>query len=493
MDKKKILSIIFFIVAIIIIAIMGYYIYKFYNEKVLTNTTNSTHNQNMSLAKNEKIISNTIYVEIKVQDTESIGLEYTKSVKIDDKKIIEELEDIVNNRTEYTTEIIYGSDIQPIVTFYLENGEEYEICANIENEDHICISKYDKNSDDFYWKKTYKIDIQLGEYLNELYNQFKNTNLINDSQEDLEKILCKYLKLYTLMEDGTPLLYSSDSTESYGLQLYNSYEEMEKDLVESNETININNQQLELYKTSIKYSEYKNEMLKYISEDLFEKQFTTYHKDIEGILYTISSPGEGKNYIIEDFNQIGRRTYEVKYKYYAGEAEPIQGTLKVKFLKDDKGNFVVGNCEFNSNEVITTESNKNDIDNENSIEVSYIILSIEDIEAEERNKQGIEEKSIKITNEQKIDSLMEIINNAKPYQEKSFIPDFGDCPPSAEIYLSNGEKYTISAGDNISDAGEEVNLMAKWDTEDGSNKLLYKVDIELGKYIEELFAEEENG
>lgn len=88
---------------------------------------------------------------------------------------------------------------------------------------------------------------------------------------------------------------------------------------------------------------------------------------------------------------------------------------------------------------------------------------------------------------------MEIINNAKPYQEKSFIPDFGDCPPSAEIYLSNGEKYTISAGDNISDTGEEVNLMTKWDTEDGSNKLLYKVDIELGKYIEELFAEEENG
>ncbi len=189
------------------------------------------------------------------------------------------------------------------------------------------------------------------------------------------------------------------------------------------------------------------------------------------------------------------------YKFYNEKQLEIEKgenlTNKVSSIEDKENTTqetLQNTLNLETNTISTSENiEKIDSENEKNISVSYIILSIEDIEAEERNKQGIEEKSIKITNEQKIDSLMEIINNAKPYQEKSFIPDFGDCPPSAEIYLSNGEKYTISAGDNISDAGEEVNLMAKWDTEDGSNKLLYKVDIELGKYIEELFAEEENG
>ena len=189
------------------------------------------------------------------------------------------------------------------------------------------------------------------------------------------------------------------------------------------------------------------------------------------------------------------------YKFYNEKQLEIEKgenlTNKVSSIEDKENTTqetLQNTLNLETNTISTSENiEKIDSENEKNISVSYIILSIEDIEAEERNKQGIEEKSIKITNEQKIDSLMEIINNAKPYQEKSFIPDFGDCPPSAEIYLSNGEKYTISAGDNISDTGEEVNLMTKWDTEDGSNKLLYKVDIELGKYIEELFAEEENG
>ena len=189
------------------------------------------------------------------------------------------------------------------------------------------------------------------------------------------------------------------------------------------------------------------------------------------------------------------------YKFYNEKQLEIEKgenlTNKVSSIEDKENTTqetLQNTLNLETNTISTSENiEKIDSENEKNISVSYIILSIEDIEAEERNKQGIEEKNIKITNEQKIDSLMEIINNAKPYQEKSFIPDFGDCPPSAEIYLSNGEKYTISAGDNISDTGEEVNLMTKWDTEDGSNKLLYKVDIELGKYIEELFAEEENG
>ena len=125
-------------------------------------------------------------------------------------------------------------------------------------------------------------------------------------------------------------------------------------------------------------------------------------------------------------------------------------------------------------------------------DVSYIVLEIEDIEAEEKNRQGIEYKNIKITDKEKINSLMEIIDSATPYKQKGFIPDFGDIPPVAKIYLSNGEKYTIIAGDQIDDSGDIVNLIAKWYGENDSNKTLYKVNTKLGEKIEKMFSEIEN-
>ena len=128
-------------------------------------------------------------------------------------------------------------------------------------------------------------------------------------------------------------------------------------------------------------------------------------------------------------------------------------------------------------------------ENTDKSSVSYVVLSIEDIEAEEKNQQGLESKTKKITDKEKIDSLMKIINSATEYQEKSFIPDFGDIPPCAIIYLANGEKYTVCAGDQIDDNGETVNLMTKWYSEDGSDKTMYKLNTKLGEYIEKLFNE----
>ena len=121
-----------------------------------------------------------------------------------------------------------------------------------------------------------------------------------------------------------------------------------------------------------------------------------------------------------------------------------------------------------------------------SSSVSYIVLELEDVEAEEKNQQGLEYKNKKITDKNKIESLMKIIDSATPYEEKSFIADFGDIPPCAKIYLSNGESYTVAAGDEYDDAGNVVNLMTKWYSEDGSNKTLYKVNTKLGEQIEKM-------
>ena len=97
-------------------------------------------------------------------------------------------------------------------------------------------------------------------------------------------------------------------------------------------------------------------------------------------------------------------------------------------------------------------------------------------------------KNKKIIDKNKINSLLEIIENATLYETKEFVVNFGDASPRVEIYLNNGEKkYTIFAGDNVDVAGEKANLMVKWHEEDESDKTLYKVDTELAEYIEELY------
>lgn len=128
----------------------------------------------------------------------------------------------------------------------------------------------------------------------------------------------------------------------------------------------------------------------------------------------------------------------------------------------------------------TISNNKEEISNTDN--VSYIIIAVEDTSADE-----LSSKMKIITDENEIKSLMNIINSAKEYKATSDIPDFGDMPPSVEVYLANGEKYTIIAGDNINDDGNVVNLMTKWYKQDGSDKTLFKVDTKLAEYIEKLY------
>ena len=145
----------------------------------------------------------------------------------------------------------------------------------------------------------------------------------------------------------------------------------------------------------------------------------------------------------------------------------------------------------NKNVIEIDGGNKNNsnLDVKNETNVSYVVLEIEDVEAEEKNQQGIETKKIKVTDKQKINALMSIINDSTIYKEDGFIADFGDVSPSAIIYMENGDKFTISTGDGIDDNGEIVNLMTRYKNDDESNKTIYKVNEKLGEYIEKLAKE----
>lgn len=130
-----------------------------------------------------------------------------------------------------------------------------------------------------------------------------------------------------------------------------------------------------------------------------------------------------------------------------------------------------------SNTISNNTENTSNTDN-----VAYIIIQVEDTSANE-----LSSKMKIITDEKEIKSLMNIINSAKEYETSSFISAFGDMPPSLEVYKTNGEKYSIIAGDNINDDGNVVNLMTKWHKQDGSDKSLFKVDTKLAEYIENLY------
>ena len=149
--------------------------------------------------------------------------------------------------------------------------------------------------------------------------------------------------------------------------------------------------------------------------------------------------------------------------------------------------YIIINNEKNSEISKVSELNNqiSSLENTKNLNVSYIVLEVEDTDA----KEGLAYKNKKITNKEKINLLMKIVDSAESYEEKSFIADFGDVPPSATIYLMNGEKYSISAGDEINDNGDTVNLMTKWNSNDGSDKTLYKVNTKLGEYIEKLYSE----
>ena len=167
---------------------------------------------------------------------------------------------------------------------------------------------------------------------------------------------------------------------------------------------------------------------------------------------------------------------------------------KIKITENDvRAVYVLKEGSYNDYKDIINSITLNKEINLNNIKesnISHIVLETEDIEAEKKNQQ-IETKETKITDKNVINSLMNIIKESKIYYENSlsFIADFGDVSPTATLYMNNGEKFTISAGDKIDDNGDTVNLMAIWNSEDGSDKTLYKVNKKLGEYIEKLANE----
>ena len=112
---------------------------------------------------------------------------------------------------------------------------------------------------------------------------------------------------------GKTLLYSNKENEmDYSLIIYASEEDCNTKFKESSEKVNIDGKEYKLYETGIAYNDYKTELLRYMGENVFQKYFETYVKNIDGMLYITNE--DRIELTISSFEKVEDYKYIVDYE-----------------------------------------------------------------------------------------------------------------------------------------------------------------------------------
>ena len=151
-------------------------------------------------------------------------------------------------------------------------------------------------------------------------------------------------------------------------------------------------------------------------------------------------------------------------------------------VASDVVNIAVDNEVADANSTATDENSANVLVAKDNVD--YLVIKVEDTS---KGELAYKEKEIKDTTI--IDSLIEVVNTGVPYQEKSFIADFGDAPEIIVVHYKDGTTYSLMAADEFEDSGNKVNLIATWTSEDGSDKTLYQISSKLAEQIQKVFKE----
>ena len=131
-----------------------------------------------------------------------------------------------------------------------------------------------------------------------------------------------FLGMLGIRKNGKELLYSNTEGKiDSSLIIYESLEDRDNKFQESNETINVEGKEYKLFSTGIKYDTYKSELLNYMSENVFEKYFTTYTKNIDGNLYITNEVEDF--YTLEALEKTDNSKYILTYKF-EGESKETE-------------------------------------------------------------------------------------------------------------------------------------------------------------------------
>ena len=195
------LSTLLLIIALIIIIIMGYFIYqlsntnnKFINKisnleteiKTLNSSKNIASNSSTNTTTSEnvstKILSDISKIEISVLDeTSTEGIQYTEPVTINNQSEINTLLDIINSSILYPDSEFnkdYGAlgfeDGHPLVDLYVSNGDVVHLGAIGIFDSERNLSLFDiSKSDDYSDSVLYKTSPYLRKYIEKLYDKYK--------------------------------------------------------------------------------------------------------------------------------------------------------------------------------------------------------------------------------------------------------------------------------------------------------------------------------
>lgn len=165
--------------------------------------------------------------------------------------------------------------------------------------------------------------------------------------ETYEYVLDTFLPTYGLIDNGLTLLFNrTDDFYKISLQMYLDEEEVKEKFKPSSETTQINGVNYDLYSTGKKFEEYKKDLLTLMSEEVFNKYFTTFAKDINGELYIVNQnvDNENEKFEINSLELISTNVYNVKYTYTDGNNQE-QKEMQVTFGRNDDGMAIVKNID----------------------------------------------------------------------------------------------------------------------------------------------------
>lgn len=195
--QNTILSTLLFIIAILIIVVMAFFIYKINTEKnELTSKVSSLENQintlqqeenNIATIENDKeehtnILEDIVKMEVSVEDKNSTeGIKYTTPIEIEDKTVLKNILSIINSAKLYPDEEFdreYGAggffEGCPELILYNSKGDKYHIVA-YDNFDEaksepmniFYISKDENDEEKILYKTSYTLQSEINRIFNE--------------------------------------------------------------------------------------------------------------------------------------------------------------------------------------------------------------------------------------------------------------------------------------------------------------------------------------
>lgn len=153
---------------------------------------------------------------------------------------------------------------------------------------------------------------------------FKLSNEITETNEKIRTGFSNYLELYCGLH--------SDML----LQTLNKKGKLNYDTTANCEMLNDGTQV-----TNIKFSDYKNAMLNYVSESEFEKEWNCYGTNKEGYITKQQGGGGGMIYTINEINKIDDLTYRAKTKYSLPASDDNNSQDFTFTVKSYNGNCVI--------------------------------------------------------------------------------------------------------------------------------------------------------